>query len=353
MAAVPRAATDLSKPLSFDKFIQLFTNQHTRDMHERQVGVLQRVCRHNPDGFAIADLPHIQQLVQLALEKVHAGHSQFIAPVNGIVALCGLPFRSQKANEKITSADTVLSMLNLLGALLLHSHTSVQLEAVGALTKYAQGYGCDDVDPATVTTLLDVAEFQDDIKSPSCASDLRLPTRNWNQRQLHESGCTSAAIASFQRETDDLFSYDKDRDGQISREEMHRYKVRNDAVQTNDDEAYDAAAEAKREEAEASGSGDSGAAAEKPPPHFLLENIHFLLQLSYSAANALQLTRSPVPALLVRLLQSVQNFREPFILKIVEVLTNLMDHTADAVRKAPIAASLEELLAKHRSDNAV
>ena len=351
MAAMPRAATDLGKALSFDKFIQLFTNQHTRDMHERQVGVLQRVCRHNPDGFAIADLPHIQQLVQLALEKAHSGHSQFIASVNGIVALCGLPFRSQKANEKITSADTVLSMLNLLGALLLHSDTSVQLEAIGALTKYAQGYGCDDVDQATVTTLLDVAEFQDEIvKSPSCARDLRLPTRNWNQQQLHESGCTAAAIASFQRETDDLFSYDKDRDGQISREEMHRYKVRNDAVQTNDDETYDAAAEAKLEEAEAEG---RAAAAEKPPPHFLLENIHFLLQLSYSGANALQLTRSPVPALLVRLLQSVQNFREPFILKIVEVLTNLLDHTAEAVRKAPVAASFAELLSKHRSDNAV
>ena len=62
----------MAKPLNYEKFVLLFTNQHTKDMHERQVGVLQRVCRHNPDGFAIGDLPHVQQLVQLALEKVRS-----------------------------------------------------------------------------------------------------------------------------------------------------------------------------------------------------------------------------------------------------------------------------------------
>ena len=64
----------------------------------------------------------------------------------------------------------------------------------------------------------------------------------------------------------------------------------NDAVQTNDDEEYDAAAEAMREEAEASGKDTS----DKPPPHFLVENIKFLLQLSYSAVNAHAILQSPV-----------------------------------------------------------
>ena len=55
----------------------------------------------------------------------------------------------------------------------------------------------------------------------------------------------------------------------------------------------------------------------------------------------------------MHLLQSVENFREPFILKIVELLTNLVDHTNEAVRRAPIAASLGQLLTKHRHNNAV
>lgn len=223
MSALPRVKTDLDKALNYEKFIQLFTNQHTKNMHDRQVGVLQRVCRHNPSGFAIADLPHVQQLVQLALEKVHEGHGQFTAPVLAIVELCANPFIARKANEKITSADAVQSMLNLLGSLLLHSDTAVQMQAVDSLTKYAQGYGCDDVPPETVTTLLDIAGFQDDIKDPTCAHDLRLPTRNWNQLQLHDSGCTSSAIGSFLRETEELFTFDTDQDGQLSREEMHRY----------------------------------------------------------------------------------------------------------------------------------
>ena len=48
--------------------------------------------------------------------------------------MCSNPFIHRKANEKITSADTVQSMLNLIGSLLLHSDTSVQLQAVDTLT---------------------------------------------------------------------------------------------------------------------------------------------------------------------------------------------------------------------------
>ena len=348
MAAVPRAATDLSKQLNYEKFVLLFTNQHTKDMHDRQVSSLQRVCRHNPNGFAIMDLPHIQQLVELALGKVQEGHSQFIEPVNVIIGLCGNPFISRKANEKVTSADAILSMLNLIGSLLLHSDTTVQLQAVNTLRKYAQGYGCDDV--TSTSTLLDIADFQDETKEQVCANDLRLPTRNWNQQQLSKSGCTSSAIESFLRETDELFSFDKDKDGQLSREEMHQYKILNDGVQNNDSEEYDADAEARREDAEARGETSPET---KEPPHFLVENIDLLLQLSYSAVNALAITQSPVPSKLMQLLYSVQNFREPFILKVVEIASNLMDHTNEAMRIAPPAASMAELLNKHRFTNAV
>ena len=128
---------------------------------------------------------------------------------------------------------------------------------------------------------------------------------------------------------------------------MHRYKVMNDNIVGNETEEYNAEKEKLAEE-EREGTG------EDPPPVFLGAVLRLLRELSYHPDNAREIIRSAdAPKCLTNTLFTIQNFREPLMSVIVEIIWNLLDHTRKALAAPGVAMNRKELMDKFRFSNAM
>ena len=63
-----------------DRVLKLFSGPNSAEMYERHVSAVERLCRNNIGGFAIRDLPKVQQLLQLTLQLLGKGIDGFLQP---------------------------------------------------------------------------------------------------------------------------------------------------------------------------------------------------------------------------------------------------------------------------------
>ncbi len=78
-----------------DKLIKLFTGEISVELHDRHCASIDRLCNASGDGFAIQDLPKIQQIMELTLGLLESGIGSFLEPackllryIGGVWCLC-------------------------------------------------------------------------------------------------------------------------------------------------------------------------------------------------------------------------------------------------------------------------
>ena len=54
--------------VSYDKVISLFTSRHSSELYDRHVAAIHRMCRSAANGFAIRELPKVEQVLVFTLE---------------------------------------------------------------------------------------------------------------------------------------------------------------------------------------------------------------------------------------------------------------------------------------------
>ena len=128
-----------SKPLNYDKIFRLFEDKHTRDLTERQVAVINRVCKQSEAGFRMAELEPVCRLLTTVRDRLEAGISSFGYPLCTLVALCGKPFRRSKANEERSSEVAISALFAFVGSIASDDNlsTTLRLAAVASLTSIA------------------------------------------------------------------------------------------------------------------------------------------------------------------------------------------------------------------------
>ena len=89
MAAKKAGGVGGAKQLNYEKIFRLFEDKHTRDLTERQVAVVNRVCKQNEAGFRMAELEPVCRLLTTVRDRLEAGATSFGHPLCTLVALCG------------------------------------------------------------------------------------------------------------------------------------------------------------------------------------------------------------------------------------------------------------------------
>ncbi len=68
-----------------DKIVKLFEGPNSQDLHERHVAAIERLCKSSAGGFAIRDLPKIQQVLEVTFRLIQQGLLQFVEPVHQLI----------------------------------------------------------------------------------------------------------------------------------------------------------------------------------------------------------------------------------------------------------------------------
>jgi hypothetical protein len=329
VATAPKANTDLTKELNYEKIIKLFTNRHTCELYDRQIAVINRVCRHNPNGFYIKDLPYIQQMFGFAKQNVESGMNIFVDPLCSLIKLCGKPFLRSKANEDLIMTQFIVDNLKVIGDMLFVDHIGVQLTAAQALQSIAKGKDLQRVVS----------------KKNTAVDDLRTPPAQFYQQLLCTSGVVETAVIVLNREIEELFSFDTDGDGIISEQEMFRFRVVNDADMENDAAKY-VAAKGKDEE-------EQDDESSTPAPYLMLTLMKALREFSTHAQNAAVITKLGGLQNMVKVLGSISDFHEQLLLVTCEVLWNVLEHCDSAVRLQGGSVMQKQVAEAFRESNSI
>lgn len=196
--AAPKADTNLSAPLNLAKVLNLFLNKHTCELSERQCNAMRRMCRHNPNGFDLRDLPCINRIMTLACDRLE--DERFIAPLCGVLQLCGRPFQYQKSNDLFRSADVICDTLVIIGSILggPHGVAPVQLAAAQALQAFLLQRPGHPKDNAGA------GGGERGTSSPGRASSTSLPEASFSQQIAERGGLALLVVDALRAELNRL-----------------------------------------------------------------------------------------------------------------------------------------------------
>ena len=140
----PLPGTDLSREINYGRIARLFTDETTAELYERQAAMMERVCRHNADGYKLKHLAEVQAIMELAAARVEAGHELFTERLVAMIRLFGKPCVAVESNEHFRSGPALEGMVGALSCfLLLKAHPTVNVAAAEVLREFTRG-----VDPA-------------------------------------------------------------------------------------------------------------------------------------------------------------------------------------------------------------
>jgi hypothetical protein len=54
-------------------------------LHGRHIAAIHTLCRQNASGFALRDLPAVSQVLEVTLQLINRGASQFVDPACSLV----------------------------------------------------------------------------------------------------------------------------------------------------------------------------------------------------------------------------------------------------------------------------
>ncbi|GMH36298.1 hypothetical protein BSKO_04166 [Bryopsis sp. KO-2023] len=137
-----RATTVMSQKTDIDKVLDLFTEPLSADMHDRHAIAIDRLCRNNSNGFAIRDLPSVQQVLELSLALARDGKEEFIGPVCRLFGILSMPFQRRTSTDEYKMLSNITELLSCIGGVFTtDTPTSIQLIATEMLREFATANG--------------------------------------------------------------------------------------------------------------------------------------------------------------------------------------------------------------------
>ncbi|KXZ56694.1 hypothetical protein GPECTOR_1g625 [Gonium pectorale] len=126
-----------------DKVIALFTGPNSADLFERHVAAISRLCHSNSAGFAIRDLPKVQQVLELSLALLKRGSGGFEEALCELVGTFAKPFVRRTATDEFKMLNHITSLLTALGDIFRSAALPTQLVITAAqtVTTFANAYG--------------------------------------------------------------------------------------------------------------------------------------------------------------------------------------------------------------------
>mmetsp|Transcript_32935 Transcript_32935/g.63262 ORF Transcript_32935/g.63262 Transcript_32935/m.63262 type:complete len:884 (-) Transcript_32935:291-2942(-) len=136
----PRPAAN---EVAYEKLVLLFTSAHCADLHDRHVGVVERVCRVNPNGFAIRDLPHIERILRFVTDKVCEGKVELFSDcLCKLLRTLALPFARRTATDEFKMLNNISSMCHAVSQTFRPEvPNEAQIAAAEMLSEFACAYG--------------------------------------------------------------------------------------------------------------------------------------------------------------------------------------------------------------------
>lgn len=69
-----------------DRLLALFNSNNSAQLYERHLAAIERLCKaYASTGFAIRDLPKVQQILELTLALLSAGNTDFLQPAEELI----------------------------------------------------------------------------------------------------------------------------------------------------------------------------------------------------------------------------------------------------------------------------
>ncbi|KAG2443045.1 hypothetical protein HYH02_009460 [Chlamydomonas schloesseri] len=173
--------------VELEKLIALFTGPNSADLYDRHGAAIQRLCKNNASGFAIRDLPKVQQVLELSLALLKRGSAGFTEPLCELVGTFSKPFIRRTATDEFKMLNHITSLLTTVGDIFRSPGMPPPLVAVAAKTiaTFANAYG-------NRPNALDLASQHVEAEGPQ---------RQYltNQSLLGKSGMVADVIAALAR----------------------------------------------------------------------------------------------------------------------------------------------------------
>eukprot|EP00195_Chlamydomonas_chlamydogama_P007748 CAMPEP_0202890108 /NCGR_PEP_ID=MMETSP1392-20130828/615_1 /ASSEMBLY_ACC=CAM_ASM_000868 /TAXON_ID=225041 /ORGANISM="Chlamydomonas chlamydogama, Strain SAG 11-48b" /LENGTH=1052 /DNA_ID=CAMNT_0049573609 /DNA_START=191 /DNA_END=3349 /DNA_ORIENTATION=- len=125
-----------------DRMIKLFTGPNSSELYERHAAAIDRLCKSNPTGFAIRDLPRVQQIFELTLGLLKNGQQMFLEPACQLLRTLSKPFVKRTSTDEFKMLNNIANMLSSVGKVFSADYSaSIQLVACQMLHAFSTAHG--------------------------------------------------------------------------------------------------------------------------------------------------------------------------------------------------------------------
>ncbi|OQR86153.1 hypothetical protein ACHHYP_10957 [Achlya hypogyna] len=276
----------------FAKILETLTDKQTSELHSRQVALLENAILNHPQGFRLADLPVVAQILAAAYDKVVAGVDDMIAPMCHLIAHCSKPYLRVKSNEEFTNPQLLHSITRLLGSFLTSFEPQIQVAAAETLLNVATGNCLSN----SVRSSSNVDENLDDQRP--------LP-RDYSQQLMEKCGIVPAVAAALESLVLDQMESEGD-DPSTSRMDL-----------------------------------------------LLFPLVDLIQEVSSWGPNAQALTQAGSLAHIIEILDNIHDLRDEFLPLCLEILWNVLETCAAATTSIQRCVSRSVLVHAFRTTNAI
>jgi len=170
-----------------DKVIALFTGKNSQELYERHLAAIERLCQSNATGFAIKDLPKVQQILEITLRLLLKGVPGFLQPAVGLIKVLSKPYIKKTATDEFRLLGNISNILACIGQIFTTPGYPVELQLATSelLIIFASGYG-------QRPSLLDKVPPVEQIE---CGASAR--QYHTNQMLINSSGVLTAVVKSL------------------------------------------------------------------------------------------------------------------------------------------------------------
>lgn len=329
---------------------RLFTNEDTKELHERQLIVLKRLILAYAGGFYIHDLLEVDALLPLISERAKAHDSNanlFGTYLLKIIKICEKPPLCSKAGEELRQPglDYIRQLYASLGTLLAEGSPAVQIACADALTSIAAAKGNTRANLPTIVVV------------PGCGEvphDLRPPPKAVAQAILQSAGVVANTMAALHvavaLELEDETAYYKDsmRDKIMELRKTAAGEM-SPAGPGGDDPETDQH-DPERVSDDETSTGDVYGQVLGMGPKLRLALLKLTRELCTNATSCAAMVELGLVDVLIHVLQSNSGIRDKSLQVAVEVLWNALEHSAEAMTSAP--TSRGDLVRRSRRANA-
>ncbi|KAL6758369.1 flagellar associated protein [Haematococcus lacustris] len=132
----------MSAAPNLDKVIALLTGRNSQELEARHLAAIDKLCASSKDGFAIRDLPKVQQILEITVQLLLKGNARFLQPAISLVRTANKPFVRLTATDEFRLLGNITSMLSSIGQLFQPQiPIDLQIAASEMLFVFATGYG--------------------------------------------------------------------------------------------------------------------------------------------------------------------------------------------------------------------